>query len=44
VGPERPRVPAVMKRVGASTARTLGPHSGQACVSVSNAQATDAGA
>jgi hypothetical protein len=29
-----------MKRVGASTVRTLGPHCGQACVSVKSRQAT----
>ena len=33
-----------MKRVGASTVRTLGPHCGQACVSVKSRQATVAGA
>jgi thiamine phosphate synthase YjbQ (UPF0047 family) len=33
-------MPTVMKRCGASTARTLGPHRDQVWVSVSNAQGT----
>jgi hypothetical protein len=40
----RPRIPAVMYRAGASTARTLGPHSGHASVSIKSRQTAAAGA